>query len=159
MIECETCYENEIEIDDNQNLDMSSVEKDMPCSEEINKVENSIFTHEENEGDTKNRSDLKPRDDIDKEELIVGENMDEIFNKMFVKNMIKTCVSKLDKEYERNSCRKVASEENLTDAALNKDLKENTDGLISLDKVPNDTTNLPVNNNFSWYECGYDLMV
>ena len=57
------------------------------------------------------------------EEEKVEENITDVFNRIYVKNMIKTCVDKLGTEYERGSCRKVASVGAIMDDERVKDTK------------------------------------
>jgi len=55
------------------------------------------------------------------EEEKVEENINDVFNRIYVRNMIKTCVDKLGTEYERGSCRKVVSLGAIMDDAPVKD--------------------------------------
>jgi hypothetical protein len=50
----------------------------------------------------------------------VEENINDVFNKIYVSNMIRTCVDKLGTEHERGSCRKVVS---LGDIMVNAPMK------------------------------------
>ena len=58
------------------------------------------------------------------DELNADENINDVFNRIYVKNMIKTCVDKLGTEYEPFVCRKVVSVGASLDVAPEKELKE-----------------------------------
>ena len=71
----------------------------------------------------------------------VEENINDVFNRIYVTNMIKTCVDKLGTEYERGTCRKVASVgENLDDMPMKEEKEENDDDGHEMNEVHLDLT-------------------
>ena len=114
------------DIEKNKDVELSDIEEDrkdlgITVREKMNK--NHCYECEKGfeslHGNNTENGDNSIECEIVKKKIVLdGENMNDIFNKAFVKNMIKTCVNKLDKEYERTSSRKVASVENLSEVIL-----------------------------------------
>ena len=114
------------DIEKNKDVELSDIEEDrkdfgITDREKMNKDDcyecekgfESLHGNNTENGDNSIECEI-----VKKKIVLDGENMNDIFNKAFVKNMIKTCVNKLDKEYERTSSRKVASVENLSEVIL-----------------------------------------
>lgn len=120
------CHETQNEIEKNKDVELSDIEEDrkdlgITVREKMNKDDCYEFEkgYESSHGkSTENGDNSIECEIVEKKIVLDGENMNDIFNKAFVKNMIKTCVNKLDKEYERTSSRKVASVENLSEVIL-----------------------------------------
>lgn len=116
--------QNEIEL--NKDVELSDIEEDRKdlgktVGEKMNKDDSYECEkgYERLHGNSSENGDNSIECEIVEKKIVLdGENMNDIFNKAFVKNMIKTCVNKLDKEYELSSSRKVASVENLSEVTL-----------------------------------------
>ena len=160
MIESPLYDVNGKETGDEKYVDISPIEEDFDCLGVIVEGQNTLINCEEI-GET---CEIAPEKDInsgnttihyeivEKKGMVVGGDIDDIFNKIHVKNMIETCVNKLNTEYERTTCRKFASVEDVT---LDIDSTGNDEDVISSNKVLFIPTILSVNSSarFSRYEC------
>ena len=158
MIESQLFDENEKEIAGDKYVDRSPIEDDFDCLGVTDGEQNALINFDE----IRESCEIPPEkginggnttidcEKVEKEGMVVGGNIDDIFNKIHVKNMVEICVSKLNTEYERTTCQRVASVENITDVTLDNDSTGNNEDVMSSNKVLIIPTILTVNSS-TWY--------